>query len=389
MSDNPIKVDIAIDDDSENDIVDMLSDCIAQNCVLLLGPQFGIDASNQKMHLTLKETLGSRFNLDEDFDNLYISRDSKESQAALLSQIKSFYRKVQPHPIYEELLKVGFSSIISLTADHLLTNADKDKAYDFKYFSRKGMISAKTADNDFGRAATNEKATSGNKPLIYNLFGSLEDTNSLITDYDSLYDFIIHIMKAEQEFPLQLRDFLGNVNALLFIGFDLSKWYIPLLIRKLNQFMNNSRVYTFACRNDSFGTATPYPPIFLNKYPLRFEPFNVHEPETLIRKLNARKKPATNGESRQPMLSDAAKSFFTDWHKKLLDYAVTEALDDFKEQYSGLGYQGPHKSDFGGLIMQYNELLKKKNGGKITYEVFNVEINTLSGSLIHFVEEII
>jgi hypothetical protein len=46
------------------------------NCVLLLGPLFGIDGDGNKIHVKLKEYLAScedKFELDDEFDNLYIS----------------------------------------------------------------------------------------------------------------------------------------------------------------------------------------------------------------------------------------------------------------------------------------------------------------------------
>ena len=76
-------------------------------------------------------------------------------------------------------------------------------------------------------------------PILYNLFGSIADENSLITTYDAFFNFFISVIGEEHKLPLELQNRLTEANFFVFIGFDLTKWYIPLLMHKpLNLFIH-------------------------------------------------------------------------------------------------------------------------------------------------------
>ena len=363
----------------------------SQSCVLLLGPLFGIDENNQKIHVVLKDLLTGPPNdlqLDDEFDNLYISKSSDGSQTPyLIDQICTYYQNLNRNPIYDQILDIGFRAIITYTSDLLLTDANTTKdEYDFAFFSPK---SSQPLNED------NQVSGISRRPIIYNIFGSIDDLNSLITDYDSLYDFLINILKADQEFPLQLKNILSNAKAFVFLGFDLSKWYIPLIVRKLNQFiLNGTRAKTsvsaFACLDD-----TPIVPPHsvtdsINKYPLIFKPFSQLTSLDLIHELaQLPKRPIKpNGiEPRPPTPTE--KAFFQNWNTHLKDYSSSEGLQAFFVAYKEMNYGGVLKKELDLLNMQYNEYVSQKMALRLSDENFGVGCNNIINSVYNYLAKLI
>jgi hypothetical protein len=73
----------------------------------------------------------------------------------------------------------------------------------------------------------------GDHPLIYNLFGSIEEEQSIILTHDDLYDFLFAIL-GDHRLPAELQNILVKSANYLFLGFSFEKWYMQLLLRLLN-----------------------------------------------------------------------------------------------------------------------------------------------------------
>lgn len=199
-------------------------------CILFLGPQFAIDEKEQKVHQLVKDhLLQSAFKekLDYSYDNMYVFRDPKPKtgdKMRLNIELKKVYQNISPHSLYDQLPFIPFSAIISCSPDHYLRDRFNrlNLPVQFQYFSRKGNA--------------NPTAYQEEVPLLYNLFGSIEDEDSLITTYTSFYKFIISVMGEEQVLPLELRNRIAEAKIFVLMGFDLTQWYIPLLAHKINSF---------------------------------------------------------------------------------------------------------------------------------------------------------
>jgi len=360
-----------------------------ESCVLLLGPLFGIDRDGKKVHTQLKNRLkdpANNFDLDDEFDNLYISKRPDGSQNAdLITEICSFYENIKGSDIYDKILKIGFRAVITYTADLFLYDANVDNKYDFSFFSIKG-------NQPMGDAGRNGSISS--KPVIYNIFGNVGDLNSLITDYDSLYDFLIGLMKADQEIPLQLRNILSNAKAFLFLGFDLSKWYIPLLVRKLNQFILNGNrakasVSAFACMDDTpYVPAQPLP-YNLNKYPLLFKPFQQKNAVELVDELYKMPRKEKGEVKGPPPLTPPERAFFEKWNQEIKNYGYEEGLSTFFQEYKKLNYSGNYKNELNILNIDYNEHLTQKISFRMKEEDFRVDCNKMIDSVCTFITKLL
>lgn len=359
------------------------------SCVLLLGPLFGLDAKGNKIHKELKAFLEGPENnvvVDDEFDNLYISKRSDGSEnASLMAGITTFYRQLQGSPLYDRILKTGFQAIISFSSDLLLYQANSvSQEYEFFAFNRKGN---ENPESDGPR-------TMLKKPVIYNVYGDMRDMNAMIVDYDSLYDFLLNIMKADAEIPLQLKDILGKANAFLFLGFDLSRWYIPIIVRKLNQFIMNNRtrgiVNGFVCLDDTRLMNPDKISDSLNKYPLRFKAFRQFNTIELLAQLSTKSKnSASAAKPEENGLTGDQRNFFKEWNDNIIDLDRTTALDQFFSRYRKMSYKGPSKQELDGQSMAYQSTVMKKHQGVITDANFDVDCQAIVVNLQNITNNIL
>ncbi|HXU36273.1 MAG TPA: SIR2 family protein, partial [Blastocatellia bacterium] len=68
------------------------------------------------------------------------------------------------------------------------------------------------------------------KPLLYNLFGSIDNQQSLIFTHDDLIQYMLSIIR-EFKLPQNLRSLLEDSVYFIFLGFDFEKWYLKLLLK--------------------------------------------------------------------------------------------------------------------------------------------------------------
>jgi hypothetical protein len=73
------------------------------------------------------------------------------------------------------------------------------------------------------------------EPLVFQLFGRLEDRRSLILTEDNYFDFLINVSKNEDLIPVEVRAALTD-RALLFLGFHVDDWAFRVLFRRILAF---------------------------------------------------------------------------------------------------------------------------------------------------------
>lgn len=235
------------------------------NCVLFLGPRFGFTEKGEKLHTHLQQQLQLQFagKLDYSYDNLFLLKNNSGHEVhTLRGKLRTLYREAQQQrpDIYQHIAQLPFCAIVNCTPDHLLKNAFESLGLplDFQYYSRKGQF---------------ETPTNKDAPLLFNVFGNVDVPDSLLITYEAFFDFMIAILGEEQQISLRLKHLLTNASVFVFIGFDLEKWYIPLLLNKLSFHKgNHSRKLAYVNTDNLFEAET------YNKYPIQLV---VMESETL------------------------------------------------------------------------------------------------------------
>jgi hypothetical protein len=223
---------------SIQDFLDFHSDRIEdEKCVLFLGPCFGITDTGEKVYEDIRRKLSDHYKNKEEapnfdhrwdtqFDNLFILRNLKEGRMhevfELRGRLSEFYQKLRPHPVYDQIARLPFKAVITCTPDLLLRNSLKNLQidHDFFYFSPKGQVRAQPRSN---------------VPILFNLFGNAEEKDSLLVTYKDFFQFVFSIMGENDEIPVPLKNIIKNADLFVLLGFDFEKWYIPLILWRLNQ----------------------------------------------------------------------------------------------------------------------------------------------------------
>jgi hypothetical protein len=74
------------------------------------------------------------------------------------------------------------------------------------------------------------RPTEDQKPLIYHLYGRLDNPKSLVLTEDDYFDYLIHVHRERHGVPQGIRDTLSE-TALLFLGFRMDEWDFRVLFR--------------------------------------------------------------------------------------------------------------------------------------------------------------
>lgn len=190
-----------------------------KNCILLLGPGLAIDKRGASLLPGLINYFkGKQLDIEEDIDNLYFCK--KQMRTRAYGYLKEYYREnSEPNDLHKLLARIPCHLYISINPDLLMKQALEDYGveHEFKYYV-KGQPSEEVASPAI------------EKPLVYNLFGSVENQQSLVFTHDDLTQYMLSIIK-EFMLPQNLRGTVKNSLYFIFLGFDFEKWYLRLLLK--------------------------------------------------------------------------------------------------------------------------------------------------------------
>lgn len=206
----------------------ILNDLEKERAVLLVGPDFlphqkGSVAADFHTHLEEHLSDGAAHFFAR--DSLFLF-DTAVSKMDVQTEAEAFYKNLaSDEAVLSAIAELPFPLIISVNPDLALPQffSKRQLNFQFDYFS------------------TKDKATPGNiskptavSPLIYNLCGSIEDYQSLVLDFDDMFDLLKNLL-GDFGVPKVVNDVLVNATTYIFIGFQFDKWYTQLLLRYLNK----------------------------------------------------------------------------------------------------------------------------------------------------------
>lgn len=222
----------------------IINDLEKERAVLLIGPDFlpCKEASVAADYYTyLVEHLADETTHFFARDGLFLF-DTAVSKMDAQTEAESFYKGLSPdESVLSSIAELPFPLIVSVNPDLAIPQffSKRQLNFQFDYFSSK------------------DKATPGNiakptaaSPLIYNLCGSIEDYQSLVLDFDDMFELLKNLM-GDFGVPKAVNDVLVNATTYIFIGFQFDKWYTQLLLRYLNK--NRDR---FSNVNKNYATKT-------------------------------------------------------------------------------------------------------------------------------------
>ena len=201
-----------------------------ERCVLLIGPEFPKITSGKGVIDALLEFLdlpNDRHLSDLKFypkDELFHYQDPIQ-RTRLYFKVKSFYRDIEAQLDYEpfdKIARIAIPLIISTTPDTFERAALERAGYGHTFQFYNKTINPEEFE-----------LPGKNHPLIYNLFGSIEEEQSILLSHDDLYDFIFAIL-GDRQLPGEIKKKLQDAANIIFLGFNFEKWYMQLLLRLLN-----------------------------------------------------------------------------------------------------------------------------------------------------------
>jgi hypothetical protein len=72
------------------------------------------------------------------------------------------------------------------------------------------------------------------KPLVYHLYGCIDELKSLVLAEDDLLDFLVNVISGNPPLPNNIRSaFKSKDNCFLFLGFGFKYWYLRILLHVL------------------------------------------------------------------------------------------------------------------------------------------------------------
>ena len=140
-------------------------------------------------------------------------------------KIKKFYKQDFPElrALLEKIAHIRVSTIISLNPDAKLVEIFKNQGYKYDY--------------DFhypNHPAKDLKIPNHDNPLIYNLFGTLDQKESMIYTHGNMFDYLKSSFIG-QSIPTALKVKIDSADNFIFIGLPFEKWYTQLLMRILHK----------------------------------------------------------------------------------------------------------------------------------------------------------
>jgi len=205
---------------------DLIYDNIVnEKCVVLIGNDLITQPNNQSLHKAFIAEMQKKntYNIHYDYDDLAIFDSSSNDKNFYSIDLKKYYTThAQPIELHQKIAQIPFHLILCTSPDLAMKSV-------FENFGIKHTF-------DFYNKTQNPKAVetpNAKNPLLYNLFGSVNEEDSLIITNDDLLDFIFAIL-GDKKLPLDLQHSLRGTKSFLFLGFDLEKWYMKIIFRLFN-----------------------------------------------------------------------------------------------------------------------------------------------------------
>lgn len=208
-----------------------------QYCIVMLGPDASTiqDEKNERMPSShfLARSIADKLDkiTQSQIDILDLAEVSyyfsmNEEYGTLQNEYIEFYKNLKKNhkynKLYDDLSRLPFSTIITTTPDERLCE-----------FLQKRRKSPIIGFYNYNVETEEIQPGSEMRPLLYYLYGSLRDDNSLVITERDLLKFLV-ALPSKWGLPASLRTELQDRDkTFLFLGFGFNKWYLRLLFHIL------------------------------------------------------------------------------------------------------------------------------------------------------------
>jgi hypothetical protein len=206
---------------------DLYRDLKDDRAILALGPEFyASDGLSPKeklyAHLIKKPDHGILHFYPNNGIFLFQSEKYKRNAQRDASE---YYKSIEAEPdVLQLIMDLPFRMVINTSPSQKLFKKYKERigTCQFDYFSW-------NPHKKYQEISDPDKYT----PIIYNLFGSTEHFDSLVLDFEDIFDHLKSLLN-NVNVPDTIRSVLYETDTFIFIGFHLQKMDTQLLFRYLN-----------------------------------------------------------------------------------------------------------------------------------------------------------
>ncbi len=192
---------------------------------LLIGPDI-VPVDGQAIDAAWRQGVWEKFqnkiayNYEQDGLFLFSGKIAKNDAARF---VRKFVGQWEPdETVYKKIAQIKFPLVISTSPDTCLSDVALKYGvrHRFSYFKNRN------------KSVEEVEEPQADLPLFYNLCGSVHDDESLILDYEDLFQLISSTV-GTPGLPPKLQAALDKVRIFFFVGFSFEKWYTQLLLRLL------------------------------------------------------------------------------------------------------------------------------------------------------------
>jgi hypothetical protein len=205
--------------------------------VLLLGPELAaLVGENGEGHKTYFKKLVDELAANQPdtngqvtqyfpTDNLFSFNSNKNHPILVRNKVVEFFKHENygDKPLLDLISRLPIPLIINVCPDDSVRQLFEIKniEYSWGYFSKDPRPEFKDIP----------KPTE-TKPVIYNIFGSIKNDQSILLTHGNLYTLIEKLL-PENSLPPSIEEYIKEANSFIFLGFKFDSWYYQLLCHKL------------------------------------------------------------------------------------------------------------------------------------------------------------
>jgi hypothetical protein len=207
-------------------------------CILVLGPDAALDPAaragplSARLAASLAEEIGERAGIIDPTDLAHVSQlyySAVGSRLKLETRVREFLTPFQSATtdLHRNLASIPFRICVNLGLDRFLNNALKEtgKQPVADYYNFRSLRSGPLDTPD-------EQA-----PLVFNLFGAVDDLESVILTEQDMLEFLVKIVTRDPPLQAMLASQLADKeNSFLFIGFRFDSWHARVLLHVLKTY---------------------------------------------------------------------------------------------------------------------------------------------------------
>ncbi|MBK7409832.1 MAG: SIR2 family protein [Saprospirales bacterium] len=358
-----------------------------QKCVLFIGP--AVFANEQFPRLEewmadfLQKEPGDLIKKYYAEDALFAFKDPSAKTKATFSLKKFFQEEDFSHvkELYRKIAEIPFSMIFTLTPDDLMQQVFEEKKVNYQpdFYLK----------NQPPRQVDTPITPTANSPLLYNLFGFMQNRDSLVLTHDDLFDYLNSILTQSSMHP-DIMQMIKKMENFIFLGISFDKWYMRLLLKMLYRLQGRDEFLRFA---NASALTEDIKTLFVDQYRIEFVPqeiqefvdqlHKVFEDKGLLRK-ESEKKQSITGQLKELVgegkVSDAITGLQT-----YIDRFLTE---NTSLPESSLDMLNGLSSELLQLRSMFRRLENRKRQGIISEDKSDLEMNQITHSLIGYLDEI-